>query len=60
MIFLIYYKVKIDDTRFIEDNYEIVAEGNKLKLEDINRFKTTVIRMFGVSPVIMNIMSLEV
>lgn len=59
MIFLIYYKVNVDN-RCYEDNYEIIAEGDSLKIEDINRFTTTVTKIFGVKPVIVNIMRLEV
>lgn len=46
MIYLIYYKVKIDNDRWLEDNYEIIGAEDKLTMNDLARFRKTIIKQW--------------
>lgn len=59
MIYLIYYKVKIDNDRWLEDNYEIIGAEDKLTMNDLARFRKTIIKQWGSVPVIMNIININ-
>lgn len=59
MIHLIYYKVKMNNDRWLYDNYEIIGLRDKPTMEEISRFRKVITKQWGSVPVIMNIININ-